>query len=252
MTPGTWLALVALDSAELPNPESVQELCNTAAPDTAPLELSSSTDRMATFRWGEATIAYTLVDQPIPAAQLAGPAARAWYWPEAAKALRRHQAHLIVALVDEGQDRIAKCMRLTRFMAALLPVSRAAGLQWGGSRAVHEPTAFCQVAAKMARDDLPLHLWIDFQVEAGEQDCLRLYTTGLAAFGKREIEIPSFAGPPQDLMNHAYNLAHYVLEKNALIKEGEVVGLPGEVQVTAHEATTFLDGDEAVLAFEFE
>ncbi len=36
------------------------------------------------------------------------------------------------------------------------------------------------------------------------------------------------------------------------IKEGEVVGLPGEVQVTAHEATTFLDGDEAVLAFEFE
>ncbi len=91
MTPGTWLALVALDSAELPNPESVQELCNTAAPDTAPLELSSSTDRMATFRWGEATIAYTLVDQPIPAAQLAGPAARAWYWPEAAKALRRHQ-----------------------------------------------------------------------------------------------------------------------------------------------------------------
>ncbi len=221
-------------------------------PTHAPLQLSSRTDRMATYQWGEATVAYTLVDQPIPPSQLEGPTARAWYWPEAAEQLAGHQAHLIVALVDEGTDRIAKCMRLTRFIAALLPVSPAVGVQWGGSRAVHEPKAFGQVAAQMAKVDLPLHLWIDFQVESTDDDSLRLYTTGMAAFGKREIEMPYFAGPPQELMNHAYNLAHYVLEKNAHIKDGEVVGLPGEVQVTAHDTTTFLEGDEAVLAFEFE
>ena len=248
----TWLALVALEAAELPNPVAVQTACNAASPDTAPLELSSETDHMATFRWGEATVAYTLVEQPIPESQLAGPAARAWYWPDAAEQLAKHQAHLIVALVDEGKDRIAKCMRLTRFVAGLLPALPAVGLQWGGSRAVHAPDAFCQVAAQMARDDLPLHLWMDFQVESTGDDALRLYTTGMAAFGKREIEIPWFAGSPQDLMNHAYNLAHYLLEKDANIKEGEVVGLPGEVQVTARDTTTFLDGDEPVLAFEFE
>ncbi len=251
MNSSTWLALVALDAAELPQPELVQQACDAASPDTAPLELSSQTDRMVTFQWGEATVAYTLVDQPIPVSQLDGPAARAWYWPQAADQLARQRAHLIVALVDEGHDRIAKSMRLTRFVAALLPASRAVGLQWGGSRAVHEPNAFCQVAAQMSRDDLPLHLWIDFQVEAAGENALRLFTTGMSALGKREIEFPHFVGEPQALMNHAYNLAHYILEKNANIKEGEVIGLPGEVQVTAHETMTFLGGDEQVLAFEF-
>lgn len=252
MNSSTWLALVALDAAELPDPAAVQARCDAANPDTAALELSSRTDAMVTFSWGDATVAYTLVDKPIPADQFAGPAARAWYWPDAAERLGSHRAHLIVALVDESRDRIAKSMKLTRLVAALLPNSRAVGLQWGGSRAVHEPSAFCDVAQQMSRDDLPLHLWLDFQVEANNQSGLRLYTTGMTAFGKREVELPHFAGPPQELMNHAYNLAHYLLEKDAVIKDGEVIGLPDEIQVTARDTTTFLDGDEPVLAFEFE
>lgn len=252
MTSSTWLALIALDAAELPDPAAVQARCDAMSPDTASLELSSRTDAMATFQWGEATIAYTLVNKPIPADQFAGPAARAWYWPDAAQQLGKHKAHLIVALVDESRDRIAKSMKLTRLVASLLPESRTVGMQWGGSRAVHEPGAFCQVAQQMSREDLPLHLWIDFQVEGNNQGGLRLYTTGLAAFGKREIEIPNFFGEPQALLNHAYNLAHYLLEKDANIKDGEVVGLPGEIQVTARDTTTFLEGDQPVLAFEFE
>lgn len=252
MTSSTWLALVALGEPELPDPAAVAARSNAASLDTAPLELSSSTDNMATFQWGEATVAYTLVDKPIPADQLAGPAARAWYWPDAAESLGQHRAHLIVALVDESRDRIAKCMKLTRFVAALLPESTAIGLQWGGSRGVHESSAFCQVAGQMAKDDLPLHLWLDFQIEPASDNALRLYTTGMSAFGKREIEVPEYHGPPQELLNHTYNLAHYLLEKSAVIKDGEVVGLPGEVQATARDTTTFLGGDEPVLAFEFD
>ena len=252
MNANTWLALVALDTAELPDPKGVVARCNNALPDSAPLELSSQTPAMATFQWGEAIIAYTLVDKPIPAEQLAGPAARAWYWPEAAEKLSQHRAHLLVALIDEGSSRINKCMKLTRFVAALLPESRALGLQWGGSRAVHEPSAFAEVASQMARDDLPLHLWLDFQVEPNDAGGLRLYTTGMASLGKLELELPQFDGPPQELMNHAYNLAHYILEKDSLIKDGEVIGLPGEVQVTVHEATTFLNDDQTVLSFVFD
>lgn len=252
MNASTWLALVALETAELPSAAELQARCDAASPDSAALELSSETEAMATFQWGESTVAYTLVDKPIPAAQLAGPAAQAWYWPEAASELAKHQAHLIVALVDEGRDRILKSMKLTRFVAALLPGTQALGLQWGASRGVHQPQAFCQVAEQMDRDDMPLHLWLDFRVETVSTTELRLYTTGLAAYGKREIEIPSFSGPPQDLLNHAYNLSHYLLEKDAAIREGEVVGLPGDVQVTAHEATTFLDANDQVLAFEFD
>ncbi|QDU55930.1 DUF4261 domain-containing protein [Aeoliella mucimassa] len=252
MNSNTWLALIALEQPELPDPTAVQTRCNAANPDSAAIELSSQTPAMATFQWGEAIIAYTLVNKPIPADQLAGPAARAWYWPNAAEQFGKHRAHLLVALIDEGSSRIRKCMRLTRFMAALLPEANAVGLQWGGSRAVHEPNAFVEVASQMARDDMPLHLWLDFQVEGNDQGGMRLYTTGMASLGKLEIEMPHYVGHPQELMNHAYNLAHHLLEKNSVIKEGEAIGLPGEVQVTAHETTTFLGGEQAVLSFDFQ
>jgi hypothetical protein len=252
MNPATSLALIALAEPVLPGPKKVQADCNALDPDVAPLEISSETEAMATFRWGEATIAYTLVDQPIPATQISGPCERAWYWPPAAECLAQHRAHLIVALVDERRDRVAKALRLTRFVAALLPTSEALGLQWGGSRQVHEPAAFCEIAAKMTREDLPLHLWIDFQVEASEGNSLQLYTTGLDAFGRLELEVANYTGAPQDLVNHAYNLAHYLLERGAVIKDGETIGLPGEVQVTVRETTTFLEGDDNVLQIEFE
>lgn len=247
----TWLALVALAEPVLPDPQKVVAACDAANPDSAPLLVSSETDSMVTFQWGESTVAYTLVDKPIPAEQLAGPAARAWYWPNAAEQLATHQAHLIVALVHEGRDRIEKSMQLTRFVAALLPQSEAIGLQWGGSRAVHQPGPFCDTAKQMSRDDLPLHLWLDFQVEANAAGGLQLYTTGMEAFAKPELEVAHFPGGPQDLMNHAYNLAHYVLQKNAVIKDGEAIGLPGEIQATAKETTTLLEGDQQVWQFEF-
>lgn len=252
MNASTWLALVALTEPVLPDPLKITAACDAANPDAAPLLVSSETASMVTFAWGESTVAYTLVAQPIPAEQLAGPASRAWYWPEAAEHLSGHQAHLIVALVNEGSDRIAKSMQLTRFVAALLPSSEAVGVQWGGSRAVHQSGPFCETASQMARDDMPLHLWLDFQVESNDSGGLQLYTTGMEAFGKPEIEVAHFLGAPQDLMNHAYNLAHYVLEKDAVIKDGEAIGLPGEIQVTAKETTTLLQGEQRVWQFDFE
>ena len=251
MNSSTWLALIALPEPLLPEPSLVQSALSEGR-----LQLATQTDALVLFNWNEATVAYTLVDKPIPAEQLAGPCERAWYWPEAAERLAGHRAHLLVALVDEGRDRVAKSLRLTQFVAALLSAAGAggsgSGVQWGGSRQVHEPSAFVEVAATSSKENLPLHLWIDFQVEATEVNALRLYTTGLAAFGRPEMEVAHYAGTPQELMNHAYNLAHYVLERGGVIKEGEKIGLPGEIQVTAYEATTFLDGDDNVLRFDFE
>ncbi len=252
MNPATSLALVALAETVLPNLPKIQAGCKRTNPDSAPLMVSSETDAMVTFQWGDATVAYTLIDQPIPTEQLAGPCERAWYWPDAAAQLAKHRAHLIVALVDEGHDRLAKVIRLTQFLAALLPASDAVGLQWGGSRQVHEPASFCEVATQISRDNLPLHLWVDFQIEAEEGKTLRLYTTGLEAFSRPELEVTNYGGSPQDLMNHAYNLAHYLVERGTVIKNGEKIGLPGEIQVTVSEATTFLDGDDNVLRFDFD
>lgn len=252
MSSAPWLALIALDEPRLPDPDAVADSLHRTGGGSDRLVPSSRTDAMATFSWGDATIAYNLIDRPIPAGQLEGPCACAWYWPDAAVAMSRHQAHLIVALVDDERDQLAICMKLTQFVAALLPHAAAVGLQWGGSRQVHQPGAFCELAATMSRENLPLHLWIDYRIEQDGAGGLRLFTTGLSAFGRRELEVATFSGEPQELMNHAYNIAHYLIDKRAVLRDGETIGLPGDVQVIIHEARSFLDGEMEVLRLDFD
>ena len=248
MTPNdsTWLALVALPYAELPEVGAVAD--RLAGDDGAAPQVSSQTANMATLKWGDSVLAFTLVPQPIPSEQLAGPASCAWYWPAAVDELSHHTAHLLVAMIDEQPGLLRRATRFTAFLRAVLESSPAIGVQWGASRAVHEAKAFCEVAKKMSEDDLPLHLWIDFRCEQTETPgAVRLFTTGLKALGHPELEVRQFAGEPATLIGHAYNVAHYMLQKSKTLQDGEALGLADETQVTLRTGESMLgDGQEVV------
>jgi hypothetical protein len=252
MTPNksTWLALVALPHAELPSPEQVADRLSqhgTAA------RVSSQSANMATLGWGDVVAAFTLVPQPIPGDALAGPAACAWYWPDAAQALSRHTAHLLVAMVDESPGLVGRAMKFTQFAAAVLETSQAIGIQWGTSRAVHQRESFCELADKMTIDDLPLHLWIDFRVEpVGANQAFRLFTTGLKALGQPEIEVRHFVGDASRLVGYAYNVAHYVLTSKKMLKDGEVLGLTDDLRVTLRVGDSMLGDEQEVVELVFE
>ena len=57
---------------------------------------------------------------PIPWADLEGPCREAWYWPEAAEALRDHTSHLLVTLIDEGSKSVDKSVILTQLVSGLV------------------------------------------------------------------------------------------------------------------------------------
>jgi hypothetical protein len=201
---------------------------------------------------GDFTAAATLVPRPIPWTQLEGPAATAWYWPEATGTLRHHPAHLLVALVDEGGRAVEKAITLTRLTTALVAASPGLGVFWGPGRLVHSPAAFVEQALQMREDNLPLFLWVDFRIEETADGSVRLYTTGLAALGQTELEASGYGGEPQELLNYAYNIAHYQIDKRKVIRDGDTIGLTDEVQVTAHRGTSMLGGELEVLQLQFE
>ena len=200
---------------------------------------------------GEYTAAAALVPRPIPWSQLEGPADTAWYWPEAAAAMRAHAAHLLVTLVDEGGRPITKSLALTRLTAALATTSPSVGVFWGPGRLVHPPMAFIEQAEQASETNLPLFLWVDFRVEQLNDGALRLYTTGLDALGGAELEAAHFDGLPQRLLEFAYNIAHYQLDRQKTIRDGDTIGLTEEVQVTARRAQSMLGGEMEVLQLEF-
>ncbi len=250
--PLRWLALVVLDRAELPQFEDVTQAIGEYFADAPVMTAAGSTENLLTCSIGEYTAAATLVDRPIPWSQLEGPCATAWYWPDAAEVLRENEAHLLVTLIDEGGKAIEKSTALTQWVTGLVASSPSLGVFWGPGRLVHPTHAFIEQAVQLSPTDLPLFLWVDFRIERLDNGHSRLYTTGLTALGYTELEVPEFAGEPQQLLEFAYNIAHYQICQTKVINDGDTIGLTEEVQVTARHEPSMFDEKIEVIKLEFE
>jgi hypothetical protein len=248
MNVDTWLTLIALGNPVLPALDQVFAEIRRLHPGLSDATEVRTTGLASTCRWGDAFVGLTLVPRPIPASLLDGPVANAWYWPAAAAALGQHSAHLLVNFVDESRDMIDKALRLTALTSAVARASEAVGILWAPAGLVHEPRAFAEQAEQSSRSSLPLYLWIDFRVRQHADGRCEVFTTGLARFGKREIEMSPVAATPQQLLEWSYNLAHYLLDHQAVIKDGDTFGLPDGSQFTAVHATSRIDDESAVLS----
>ena len=251
--PLKWLSLIAVERPELPAFESAAAWYAEHFP-TAPRPIAAgSTDKLLTLTLGDFTAAATLVPRPIPWSQLEGMCeAAAWHWPTATDAMQNHAAHLLVTLVDEAGRAIEKAAALTRITASLSATAPAVGVVWGPGRLVHAAAAFVDQAMQMSDVDLPLFLWIDFRIEPIEDGDVRLYTTGLEALGASELEVDRFTGPPQQLLELAYNIAHYQLTQRKAIRDGETIGVSEQFQATVRRGPSKLDAELEVIHLEFE
>jgi hypothetical protein len=155
-------------------------------------------------------------------------------------------------MVDEGSKSIDKSMALTQLVCGLVGTAPVQGVFWGPGRLVHPPQAFLDQAQQMSPRDLPLFLWIDFRVERTTDGHGQLYTTGLSALGKTEIEIRDFPGELQIMLEFAYNVAHYQLCKHKQISDGDTIGLTDEIQAVAHLAPSMFDDKLEVVQLEFQ
>ena len=250
--PLRWLALVMLEEPELPAFDEVAQFVGKNFSEPPTMTVAGSTENMFTCTLGEYTAAATLVPRPVPWSQLEGPCATAWYWPTAAEALRDHAAHLIVTLIDEGGKSVEKSVGLTQLTAGLVGSCRASGVFWGPGRLVHPAQPFIEQAVQSTAADLPLFLWVDFRVERTDAGMSRLYTTGLTALDSTELEVTAYPGPPQQLLEYAYNIAHYQLCQNKPINDGDTIGLTDEIQVIAHRGGSMFDEKMEVVQLEFQ
>ncbi|MAT70729.1 MAG: hypothetical protein CMJ58_14535 [Planctomycetaceae bacterium] len=252
-----WIALIPLAEPVLPSFVEVERAFQNRFPDATPPSDPGGTERLLTCSLGEAAASVTLIDRPIPPAQLGGPCAAAWYWPTAAAELDDHPAHLMLTMVDEGGSATDRALAFTRWTAAVAAASESLGVFWGPSRTIHRPGDFLDQAVQSGPRNLPLYLWIDFRIEpvanhAGGADFHRLYTTGLATLGQDEIEVANFTGAPQSLLESAYNVAHYLLDRKQAVNDGDTIGLSDEVQLTARRAPSMLGGELEVIRLEWD
>lgn len=245
------LSMVALDTPSLPlPPQLLASLASLSGTAVNPQALQATESTLA-FPLGGNRAAVALVPAPIPWSRLEGPCETAWWWPAASASMRGHNSHLLLALGGEEGDAVQRSVAFTHFVAAVAAHVDAAGVFWGGGGLVHEPRVFLEEARRASPEKLPLHLWIDFRIETNDDGTLRLFTTGMQALDKMEIEIPSSRRESTELFDFAYSIADYLLARGAEIRDGHTIGRHGDEKVLAAHAPSMWNSEMTVLRFDF-
>jgi hypothetical protein len=225
------LAMLALSEAAMPSAGQLVRILEERWPEIPAAAEPTERPGVVTLTMGQDRAGMALLPRPLPWADLEGPCEVARHWPGAAEAFRSHSAHLAATVLGSDPDCVASALGLTALAAATTVVAPAVGIYWGPGRLVHEPRAFLDESTGMSRQNLPLHLWIDFRMEAAADGTHSLFTTGMEAFGQMELEIACSRREPRFLHDCAYNIAHYLLVKGVQLKQGETIGLTEEEQI---------------------
>jgi hypothetical protein len=237
------MAMVALSEARLPPAEKLRELYAKHWPDQPALVLEESDPSAETLRFRTPTIHFTVALMPkaIPWSELSGPAETAWHWPEAEARLKPHRAHLLVSAGSDTPDVVELMLALTRVVAAAALSAQAVGIYWGGATQVHDVEAFVHEARTASREQLPLYLWLRFGLVGEDDGTTSLHTTGLAELEHMEIEFPHSAFDPQTLVDRAFNIAHYLLDKGPVLEHGHTIGISAAERIAISHGPSMFD-----------
>ncbi|NLX94977.1 MAG: DUF4261 domain-containing protein [Rhodopirellula sp.] len=241
MPPRPMVALVALPEARFPPQQAVFERFGQLRPDLPPIVQVERQEDVCSFVIGRDTAAISLMDAPIPWADLERPCATAWYWPEAEASMRDHRAHVLVVVLSDSPDRVATALFLTSLVAAVAECSEANGVCWVPATLVHSPEAFIDSCQEMSKEYLPLYLWVSFAIQQHHDGSYCVFTTGLAEFGLMEIEVHGSYKDPEFLMDRVFNIAHYLLDNGPVLEDGETIGLSDDEEIPVHHGPSMWD-----------
>jgi uncharacterized protein DUF4261 len=245
------VAMIALHKAAFPDLTVVVQELEQRYPNEGPPAEATRGMESAVFRWGPGPVAVALKSEPIAGEELDDACQAAWWWEDAAEKLREHAAHLLISLAPSSEDAIDRHLRLTRVVAAILSQCDAVGVYWPNGRVVHQPQAFQEQAGEVSRDALNPMLWIDMRIVPGDDELWSLYTTGLAAFGRPEIEIPSTQHAPSEIYELCGEVIAYLLASGEEISNGGVISRSDDEQIEVRYGPSMFDEDAEVMQLEF-
>jgi len=204
------------------------------------------------FSLGSATAAMGVMPAPIPWSDLEGPCETSILWPEAADALKPHQAHVIVTIFAE-LDPMALSALLTQVTASVLATTPAAlGVYWGSATLIIPKRLFIDFAVEVLPKAPALQVWVDFRVFPDGDRSSGGFTHGLAALGHMEFEAQKAPEPPPALWDRLYALTAYVTEKGPVINDGDTVGEDAQEKTRVVYSDSVYGHEGWVMRLEYE
>jgi len=248
------IAFVALN-ADIPlNAASILDSLQGFAPGANVEEVTESEENPSsfTFQLNGNMGAVSLMPGPLPWEDLEGPCETAWWWPDAADAMRDHSVHVLVALMGESGSVAERHVLLSALVASVVENSHSAGVYWGGGTLVHEPEEFVTQVRELSTENMLPHLWIDMRLAQNEDESLSFFTTGMIHFNKLEIEIDRATLDPEELLNFCYGIIDYIVTSDVDINHGETIGrTEDEKLAVTHEPSMLHNREDTVMKLTF-
>lgn len=243
-----FMAMVALREAVLPEPEELAWVLRQRWSDKPRFGRFKRQEQTLQCDIGAAAAVVGLIPMPIPADDIAAASMASLAWPEARTSLEKHTAHLICSVGGSVEKKVA-AFQLTKLVAAVVEVTRAAGVYWGAATMVHSPELFLDQAWEMTTEFLPLNLWIQFGL-AGVPGKVSLRTKGMSSLGLMEIEIIDSEHSTEDMVDFAFNAAHYLLDYGPVLADGHTFGMSGDQKVLVRHVPSV--GDESATVYRLQ
>ncbi len=203
---------------------------------------------------GEERLRIVGVPEAIPEAVINPVLRGAWYWSEAEEELETSKAHLVVVVKGPTDaNAMMRALFLTRICAMLLRGLDGIGVYWGGAPSLHGAEAFIASSDEMTPKQLPLRLWVDFQVWRNDDDGTHsMRTNGMDSFGRHELEIHGSKKDQDEVASWGYNVAHYLLVSGAEVEDGHAVGRSPSDWIRVRHATSVFDEKKTVYYLDLE
>lgn len=195
-------------------------------------------------------LAVCFLDVPVPDGEAERYAAANYMWKDAVEEVKKHQAQILVTVLGDKANPLEKGKLFTKAVVSALKQENVIAVYTDG--AVFEPDFYCQCAAMMENDGLPILNWVWFGIYADEEKA-GVYTYGMKKFGKDEMEVyvPREKADLNELREFALSIATYVLDSDVVLKDGETIGFSAEQKLAIHKNKGIaLDGDTIKIDYE--
>ncbi len=206
-----------------------------------------------TYKYGDFTIAVMSIDKPMAdvTADLCAPSR---LWPNDRQFNVDYQAHTIVTILPEGDDKDREAsVLLSQVVASLVAISRQTiAVYWAAANHLILAELFRELATTVLPNPL-FDIWVALNVgQRPEDGVVTAHTMGLNNLGLMDVEIPNSTKNSKDTYEFLTNIAFYLLDNGLIIKDGDTVGESAEERIRAVYAGSLVDPLKTVIQLEGE
>ncbi len=208
----------------------------------------SGNDEVATFDINGESVAVAIMPVPLPKEELEDIYAYNYLWKEASEDLKTMTNHAIVSVLASETDVVERFKIFTKLNASILrTTTNSLGIYKGNQTLLLPKALYLDFADFLKEDMLPIQLWVYIGIVNNEKTN-SVYTYGLEAFNKTEIEVIESSLSSNDLYEFLLQILDYVIGSNVFLKDGETIGFSAEqkIKITQSKAI-FLEGDSLKL-----